>query len=859
MREIWILAKPIPYEVVLDPYRRGEHISAPRKIECSFAGGLSFPFELRQGKIFQILTLPQDVKPKFMRIAVEETWKEPGAQGTGLGKVRVFSWPHEPSFSITAYQMYDVHEEKPVQTATVEIINPGNETAGASLQVSQAGTVLTNAPLQNIPARAVVKQDIWIPAPFEDADMEFKIVSAGSPYQVARKLHVPAYHSYFDGGTFNLILTNHNDLGWLDTQEKTADYRSAELILPAMKLLKEYPEFRYSMESVRYLQEFLERHPERRDEMVQYMREGRFVWGGSYVQCQEVHVGPEKLVRQFYLGRRWLRKEFPGVDTHLYYKTDPENMTWQMPQILARAGIKYHIQGRMPFGFYHWEAPDGSMVLTYGYGYGQVEMNAKNNHGWLQYAADREYYFEPRALPKMFPEDYTTDYLPPQGELLPYARQQNEAMKRFAQKWNEHFAGRPEKQINPPPITFAQAEGFFDEFTKYNPNFETLIGDWPFPWAYYDDPGQRKGLLAGREAHNRIVAAERFYAPLSHFAGFGVYPVNAFADAWQANCWPDHGWGGNRGPVTDSVYVETYEKSKVLADKLLDEVGSKAAALVPKKSGEVPLVVFNPASWKRTDVVKSRFELPSGWQSFVVRDDEGHEVSHQIVGGSNGRSVEMVFLAEAVPSVGYRTYYLEPSSSPASPDKQLTGDTMENDFVRVVLGAGGIKSLYDKRLKQEVLRTDKIAGGEVLQFTAPDFGWGVKEIVTLEDFDKTSNHPFPVKSFTEGPVCTTALREAAFDHFVLRENFRIYRRLDRTEIDLELVNWDGTKARELRAAFPINLDSALTSYEVPFGTVEMGKDELDFSLLPSAVKSGFKSVLQWRRAPADFPRGHQLD
>ena len=853
VRELWILSKPIPYEIVLDPYRRGGVTATPRRITYSFAGGPSFQGELRQGRYFQILTLPQEVKSKTLRIKVDETWNESGAQGTGLGKVRVYSRPHEPAFSIIAYHQYDVHEGRPVQTATIEIVNPDKEITDARLQISQGGTVLMTVPLSPIPARAVATQDTWIPAPFEDAAMEFKILSSGTPYKAAQSLRVPAYHSYFDGGTFNLLCTNHNDLGWLDTQAKTADYRSAELILPAMKLLKEYPEFHYSMESVAYLQEFLERHPEKREEMAQYMRERRFTWGASYVQCQEVHVGPEKLVRQFYLGRRWLRKEFPGVDTHFYVKTDPENLTWQMPQVLARAGVKYLIQGRLTSGFYNWEAPDGSVVFTYGYGYGNIEMNSKSNRGWIQFAADLEGYFTERGLPKMYPEDYTTDYLPMQGDLLPYAREQNEAMKRFAQKWNEHFAGHSERQINPPRLTFAEAEGFFDEFTKAAPNVQTLKGDWPFPWAYYDDPGQRKALLAGRQAHNRILAAERLYAPLSHLAGFGAYPEKAFAAAWQANCWPDHGWGGAHGDLTDAVYVKTYEKSRDLADKLLDDVGSKAAALVPRKSGaQVPLMVFNPVSWTRSDVVTSRFELPSGWQSFVVRDETGKAIPYQIAGASSGRSIEMSFLAEGVPSVGYRTYYLEPSTTPMLPDKQLTGDTMENDYLRAVMGDGGLKSLYDKRLKQEILRTDKIAGGEVLQFTAPGWGWGDKEIVTVADFDKTSNHPFPVKSFTEGPVSTTASREATFDHFVLRENFRLYHQLDRMEVDLKLVNWDGQKERELRVAFPINLDTARTSYEVPFGTVEMGRDELDFSLLPSSSKSWFSSSYNGAEHPLTF-------
>jgi alpha-mannosidase len=169
-----------------------------------------------------------------------------------------------------------------------------------------------------------------------------------------------------------------------------------------------------------------------------------------------------------------------------------------------------------------------------------------------------------------------------------------------------------------------------------------------------------------------------------------------------------------------------------------------------------------------------------------------------------------------------------------------------------VLGAGGLKSLYDKGLKQEILRTDKIAGGEVLQFTAPGFPLGNREIVTVEDFDKTSNHPFPVKNFTEGPVRATAVREAAFKHFLLREHFHLYHQFNRVEIELELVNWDGAKERELRVAFPINLDSARLSYEVPFGTVEMGKDELDFSLLPSDPYSGFAPSYNGAEHPLTF-------
>ncbi len=53
----------------------------------------------------------------------------------------------------------------------------------------------------------------------------------------------------------------------------------------------------------------------------------------------------------------------------------------------------------------------------------------------------------------------------------------------------------------------------------------------------------------------------------------------------------------------------------------------------------------------------------------------------------------------------------------------VTDNTLENDTLRAVIGAGGLASLYDKRRKQEILKTDKFFGGEVLQFTAPGLAW----------------------------------------------------------------------------------------------------------------------------------------
>jgi alpha-mannosidase len=264
------------------------------------------------------------------------------------------------------------------------------------------------------------------------------------------------------------------------------------------------------------------------------------------------------------------------------------------------------------------------------------------------------------------------------------------------------------------------------------------------------------------------------------------------------------------------------------------------------------VVVFNSLSWRRTDLVQCEVKLPTGWSGAALHDQAGHNIELELAPAkSAGDAVKLVFLAEDVPSAGYRTYYLEQASAAAAP-KAIAGTSFENSFLRVALGKSGLKSVYDKQQKWDTLRIDKIQGGEVLIFTAPGLAWEDPEIVTMANFDRTGNHPFSVKDFVQTSVRSTAVREAAFKNFKLRQSYHLYHGLPRLDVETEILGWDGQKDRELRVAFPINLDDARLSYEVPFGTVEMGKDELDFTLLPPDVDTQFVPSIYGADKPMRF-------
>jgi len=846
IKELWIISKAKPYDIVLDPYMRTANYLVPRKINLTFSDGSKLPAELRLSDDYQIITLPEAKTTQTIRIQVESVWKGSGKKNTGLCKVKAFAQSHEVGFQPHFFELYDVKNDQPVQSVKLEITNLGSSVGDAQLQVSDNGKEFCSINLNEIPENSVTMQQIWLPIVYADKKLTFSIKTKNNRFPKSQLIDVKAYNkNYFDGGTMNLMMANHNDLGWLNTQAITADYRSNVLIAPALDMMKTNPDFKYMMESVEYLKEFLVRHPERKDELVQRMHEGRFTFGASYVQNLQVHVGQEKLIRQFYYGRRWLKENIPGYDTHYYINTDVPGFSYQMPQILKKSGIDYTIQGRLPWGFYYWQGLDGTTIPMFAFSYNDPHglLNPKNNTGWMKFINQREYFFKPRQLPKIMLYDFDADYLPPCKEMLPFVETQNATMKLFAEKWNTHYLNEPEKQIHPPKLKFVEPESALKEFFENGElNIETIKGDWPLSWAYYDEPANREGLLSGRKACNKLTGAEGLFAAIKQVNPSVNYPQNKFDEGWLANCWPDHGWGGNRGPVTDSFYVASYRKSEEIASALVKTAQEQFLKSVPQPNNDqIPVVVYNPCNWERTELAPCTVAYPENWKAFQLKDANGNQVPFELVSKTENQSqAEIILLAGKVPSLGYQTFYASQANSFPENKTNIPADSIETELVKIRFGAGGIASYFDKIKNQEILQTDKFFGGEVIQFTAPGTAWEKVLPVNMNDFDKTSQHNFKTIRAQESPLRYIVEKEAKFDYFTLRERFILNKFSGELVVEADVLNWTGEKARELRIVFPVKLDRSFkASYEIPFGTVEMGRDEIDYSLLPENFESLF--------------------
>ena len=138
---------------------------------------------------------------------------------------------------------------------------------------------------------------------------------------------IPADWGYFKEGTIHIIQSSHQDIAWMDTPEYCREDRINQIILPALELMKKNPAFTFEMEQTLNLMEFLDAHPERKDELIRLYQEKRFGWGATYNQPYEGLSSGEQLVRQAYYGRKWIQENLPGCDDRVANNIDVPGRT----------------------------------------------------------------------------------------------------------------------------------------------------------------------------------------------------------------------------------------------------------------------------------------------------------------------------------------------------------------------------------------------------------------------------------------------------------------------------------------------------------------------------------------------------
>jgi alpha-mannosidase len=625
-----------------------------------------------------------------------------------------------------------------------------------------------------------------------------------------------------------IISSSHQDIAWMDSPEACRKYRDEHCITPALEMMRRNPDYRFVMENMLNLLEYIETHPERRAEIERFTREGRLEWGATFNQPYESLMSGEELVRETYFGRRWIRKNMPGCDAKVYFNPDVPGRALQMQQILSKAGIPYMVISRYHEGYYRWLSPDGSSVLAFTpghYGNSSALLHAKGDEGLDKLAAKLQTwgpYYKDRSIAPEFPLLNSEDFSQPTdfGPLIA--------------RWNAlHGSASPASRMG-----YSSAREFFEALSRGRPVFKDVMGERPNLWLYIHGPTHHWAITAHRQAGYLLPAAEMFSSFAALLAGdFSGYPARELNEAWQAAIYPDHGWGGKEGQVTDRLFLKKYEQARDTGRKQLDRALTAISGRVAADAGRgLPIVVFNSLSWPAAAPITLALKRPAG--RYVIKDAKGNEIPAQALPADADQAwdtLRLQFTAANVPAIGYKTYYASDVASAAvaaaigsavSPETTV----LENAFYRIALAPGGIKSVFDKNLGRELLRTDKFLGFEV--FTLQSVGNGAGEFgrvqqPTMEGFDKLSAH---APRWTRvgalcGRVKTVYALMQPLKNCTVRQRLIVYNDIKRIDVEVDLLGWDGDPYREFRLAVPVAAPGGQVSYEVPMGVVEVGTSE----------------------------------
>lgn len=631
---------------------------------------------------------------------------------------------------------------------------------------------------------------------------------------------VPDDWKYFKEGTIHIIVSSHQDIAWMNTPEYCREERIHDIILPALDTMDLYDEYRFEMEQTLNLMELLDEYPEKKPVVLNAYQKGQFEWGATFNQPYEGIESGEQLIRQLYLGRKWIRDNIPGMDARTAFNVDVPGRSFQFPQILNKGGVKNLVISRFKEGFYHWKSPDGSRIFTYSPGnYGwpvifykyfekEAPYGMKALHANLK---DWHDYYEKRNIPPHYAVMISQDASGPI-----YYRE-------VIKEWNNIVSM---SGIKLPRLRHSTADEFLSFVNVPEAEFDEIYGERANIWMYIHGPGHYQAIRAKKQAAVSLPAAEMF-STISAMINddFNNYPGDNFEQAWFKAIYPDHGWGGLNGGITDSTFLaklsQADEEGIDILQGALKDITKHIKTTQPNG-----YAVFNDLTWNRNAAIS--ISLPSAGKAYSVKNDVGKTIPSQKV--TDDKGTRLIVAAEDISSVGYNVLYLSETAQKNNTEARSAINFYENDYYRVTLGNGGITSLYDKELDQDILNTSRYAGGDVISMHYDGHGAGEFNQMkkpTEHNLDKLSlkNSSWTVKS--SGPVFTSFECDYKLNGMPVIQRITIFNNMKRIDFEYDIPEWDGRKERQWRFALPMNAMEVEVNYESPAGVVTVGKDDLD--------------------------------
>ena len=565
-----------------------------------------------------------------------------------------------------------------------------------------------------------------------------------------------------------------------------------------LRLMERYPQFKFSQSQAKIYADMKRYFPDIYAQVKQRIAEGR--WepiGAFWVEPDCNLISGESFVRQTLYGQKFLREEF-GLTSRTCWQPDVFGLSYAMPQILARSGIRYFLTNKMvPWNdtnpwrthTFWWEGPEGSRVLAIvppGHFIGTVDPDLLDTQ-WRNFS-DKDTLAETLHI-----FGWGDGGGGPDAEML-------ESAVRYA------GAVCPGLQA----LEFATAEEAFDSIARRVEQIDEPLPVWRDELYLEAHRGTftTKGRLKNLNRRAELMLRDiELLASAAAIAG-ASYPAEAIEALWKdvlTNQFHDS-LPGTHIPEVYTDLLADYERINAAGRGLLDAASLAAAG----PEGPSGVAIVNTQVWSRAD-------------TFVVEDAAGKVVLdgeaplvQQRVTGLDG-SQKLLVKLPTLPALSVRHLRLAEGEPGTQSGAVAAGENwLENDLLRLELDEQGhIVSLVDKRQGVEVL-----AGpANVLQMFEDTPGrydaWDIVETYMDHPIEIPAGATITIDE--AGPLRASLLVEKTLGRSTMRQRISLVAGLDRVLFETE-IDWKE-RQRLLKAAFPVTVKADRATYDMAFGHI----------------------------------------
>ncbi|MGA9392325.1 MAG: glycoside hydrolase family 38 C-terminal domain-containing protein [Candidatus Sulfotelmatobacter sp.] len=304
---------------------------------------------------------------------------------------------------------------------------------------------------------------------------------------------------------------------------------------------------------------------------------------------------------------------------------------------------------------------------------------------------------------------------------------------------------------------------------------------------------------------------------IAEWLGARPYPLQRLNDAWTL-VMGGHFHDLAAGTATPKSYEFAWNDDVIAMNQfagVLSNATEGAAAALDTETKDIPIVVFNPLSIAREDLVEASVNFPGGVPKSVrVTGPDGNEVPAQI---SNGK---VIFVAK-LPSVGYAVYDVGPEAGAIGAGTLRVSQTsIENEYYSVKLNPGGdVASILDKSIGRELLSAPArlaISYDNPEHWPAWNMDWDQEQAAPKQYV----GGPAKIRVVENGParVAVEISRETAGSRFVQTIRLSTGDAGKRVEF-ANSVDWK-TRESNLKASFPLTASNEMATYNWDIGTIE---------------------------------------